>query len=423
MNVIDSWSDLRGMVQTIESLTTLRAILFGLGLFGAWLWSRARPRAAVLMLCAGSAIGLLFWIMQIRTPLGLGSHAELTREWAQVGVNASIRRADLGFVWGAAPTRSMATELAAIGVPVEAVFMLPQIGTVVTLALFAALPLLSIGPRTSAMFAAALTLGGGLWPGRSVFEAVLFLPELAAMFAGSAVVLAAALHMRRARIKPRFSFKALLVLIAVGSLLAAPAADGWRAGIGLLLLAAASMASASGLRVVIRRASGSSARSQRVEALVLLTVFSGSGLFWWNPPQTSIPFLTSRNESAAILRPLSWIRTHVPRDKVVVASRSYVPFVAAHTGHRVLVLRFPGEGEELGISEPARRARFNQSVLEGRPVTRLAEHYSATHLLLGPGEETPVVPSPPRSLDEPASSLELLYQDAEDFRVFRFVRR
>ena len=71
------------------SIPALRAILFLFGGCGAFAWFRGARRLALSLIMAGGFLGLSFWFVQIRAPFGFGTDAELTREWAQAGVNAA----------------------------------------------------------------------------------------------------------------------------------------------------------------------------------------------------------------------------------------------------------------------------------------------------------------------------------------------
>ena len=144
-----------------------------------------------------------------------------------------------------------------------------------------------------------------------------------------------------------------------------------------------------------------------MESLVVFAAFVGSGLFWWNPPQSVPGFHAAREETAALRGPLEWIRTNVGADEVVLASPSYSVQIAAFGQRRVL---WPPPGDLQALPEPFRRARLYESVLRGGPSDRLATRFNATHLLLGPGEPTPSAASASSSSDELVRELVLVYE-------------
>jgi hypothetical protein len=120
---------------------------------------------------------------------------------------------------------------------------------------------------------------------------------------------------------------------------------------------------------------------------------------------------------------MNWIRRNVPESSVVLASPAYSAPIAALAGRRVL---FPPllEGDaHTAISEPFRRSRLAETTRRGRPVARLAEAFSVTHLFLGPGEPSPPAGAEASAGGEPRFGLVLEYQDAKDFRVFRLVKK
>lgn len=415
-------SELGVLTASEESVTALRVLLFAAGLLAAALWDRARPGLAVIVLTLAGAASLAYWLLQISIPLGLGAEPALTGVWAQTGVNAALGRSDLGFVWGTPPTVSMASDLAALGLPAEAAFRLPLLGPFVALGLLVLLPIVLMRRRVSGLFAAGLALGGGLWPGHSVLDAAMG-PGFAAGGLVLGLVVGGLSTRPRLRRLVRGRVCALtLALVALGALLSTHSPESAWAGAGALLLAGASMAIAPWFRAAVRGRLGTGL-ARRAEAVVLLTAFAGSGLFWWDPPRTVPGFVDSREPDVAIMRPLWWLSASVNPGEVILVSRTYGALVAAHSGHRVLFLLRPGEADDSAAPEPARRARFSRSVLEGHPLTRLAEHYSVTHLLLGPGEAEPGGVGSAASSTEPTLGLSLVYQDAEDFRVFRFTKK
>ena len=417
-------SAVRAIVEQGESIPALRAFLCLFGICGAFAWLRGAPRIALSLIMAGGFFGLSFWFLQIRSPFGFGTDAELTRQWAQAGVNAAARTAGSGFVWGTDAETSFIAALAAAGFPASFVVSLPQVSALVSLVVLGLLPGLLIRSSTAAAFAGGIVAMGGLWPGISHYGAFLFRPSLLVfLFAvgGGAVFFGRNRQFRRMFNRYRLGLAAALV--ATAALHRATAGDAESGTVGPLLLLAASITLASPIRALLRRATPSQAWARSLEALGLLAVFTGSSVFWFDPPMTLKGFSESRGTGAALLRPLQWIAQNVPTDEVILASAPYSAPVAAFAGRRVL---FPIAGDESHsepLREPFRRVRLRESTLQGRPIERLANAFSVTHLLLGPGEKTPPDEETTEAAGEPRLRLVLVYQDAEDFRVFRLAKK
>lgn len=115
---------------------------------------------------------------------------------------------------------------------------------------------------------------------------------------------------------------------------------------------------------------------------------------------------------------MDWIAANVPARDVMLASPEYSALIAALSGHRVL---FPPAGDTGTLPQPFKRALLFQSAKRGMPIARLADELSVTHLFLGPGESLNAAVL--GGSIEPVRSLELAYQDSEDFRVFRFLKK
>lgn len=406
------------------SIPALRAILFLFGGCGAFAWFRGARRLALSLIMAGGFLGLSFWFVQIRAPFGFGTDARLTREWAQAGVNAAAGTRGAGFVWGTDEEASLIAALASVGLPRGFVFALPQASALVSLLAFGLLPGMILRSRTGAAFAGSLAAAGGLWPGISLYEAFLFRPSLLAvlLIAGGG----AALLARNRRLRRTFNRSCLGVagaLVATAALHRAASGGAESGTTSAFLLVAASLTLASPIRALLRRAAKSQARARGLEALGLLAIFTGSSVFWLDPPATLRGFSESRSTTAALLRPLQWIADNVPPDEAVLASAPYSASIAAFGGRRVL---FPGTGDEgraEPLKEPFRRARLLESTLRGRPIERLANAFSITHFFLGPGEQTPPSSETSEGMGEPALRLVLVYQDVEDFRIFRLAKK
>jgi len=417
------FEEARRLATQDASIPALRGILFLSGVFAAFAWLKRRPGLARILVAGGGVVGLCYWLIQVDSPLGLGTDARLTDQWAQAGVDSLAEPKGGGFVWGTPAERSLVAALASLGAPLPMVHATPQIAALLCLAFVALLPSALLRNPATAAFAASLALGGGLWPGLSPYGSALREPG---MLLGTAAVLAsvtASAQRRGVRLWFRRSrFAATIALITAATL-----GHAWSGGaepgvVSSFALMGASVALASPLRVLLRRLSRTPSTGRWMEALVLLSVFSGSGLFWWNPAKALPGFAEARDGGANFRAALGWVARHVPQGDVVLASPAYSAPIAAFAGRRVL---FSPVGEGMALSEPFRRARLNESTRKGQPIARLADAFSVTHLFLGPGEATPPSPDPEGGSppDEPRLSLLLVYQDTEDFRVFRLARK
>lgn len=415
---------LRAILAQEASIPALRASLFLFGAFASMAWLRRAPRLALCLISTGGIFGLSFWLIQISAPFGLGTDAAMTRQWAQAGVNAFAEPRGQGFVRGTAPENSLIGALASAGVPARLVFLVPQIAALFGLVLLVLFPWTLIGNRTSAAFAASLVVGGGLWPGVSPYGSLLVHPSrCVTACAALGVVLMLA---RRRGVRRLFNRSRLGV--AAGLMAVAALSQAWEGGveasaIGAFLLIAASVILVSPMRATLRRASPSTKVARRIEAFFLLGAFCGSGLFWWDPPRTAPGFLEARDSGAALGKPLAWMAQNVAAGDVILASPAYSAPIAALAGHRVLFPPPAEGGASVSLPEPFRRARLAESILRGRPIARLADAFSVTHLFLGPGEATPFAGAGAGPADEPTLSLVLVYQDVEDFRVFRLAKK
>lgn len=403
--------ELRLIAAQEASIPGLRGLLFLLGVLAATAWWNRRPRLALLLLSLGGGAGLSYWLVQVASPLGLDVDPQLTRDWAQAGVNAFAEPHGSGFVWGAEAAPSLVGWLAAQGVPLPVVHRTPQLAALLGLLFTIALPMKLIGNRSTAAFAACLCLGGGLWPGVSPYDALLRRPSLLFVIVSGLVL--GWLAARRPTLRRWAGRRPWIIL----GMFAAAALDS--TAIGLVLL---SLVLSSPLRALLRALGGTAAAVRGLEALVILISFSGSGLFWWNPAQTVPGFVESRSVETALRRPLDWMAGNVPNRDVILTSPTYSAAVAAFAGRRVLVPP-PGEGAQTLLREPFRRARLKNSVLQGAPIAHLSEAFSLTHLFLGPGEPNPPIPVGADPSGEPRLRLVLVYEDAEDFRVFRLAKK
>lgn len=416
--------ELRGIAGQDASMPALRAVLFLFCSAGALAWTRRRPLLAFGLFSAAGLLGLGYWLLQLVAPLGLGADPALGRDWAQAGVNAFAEPRGSGFVWGTDPPLSLVSALAAAGVPFSLVVVTPQLAAFLGLLLVVLLPFAFLKNRATAAFAASLAVGGGLWPGIALYGSLLQRPLALVVVCGVVAILlslAPRRNLRRAFARSRFRTGAALIL-------AAAVGRAWWGGreptaTAAIFVCAATIILASPLRVAIRRAVSNLAMARRIEAMSLLCVFGGSGLFWWDPPRSVPCFDEARNDNAALQRPMDWIRRNVPAGSVVLASPTYSAQIAALAGRRVLFPPSADGGTEALLREPFRRARLYESTRLGAPLARLAAGLSVTHLFLGPGEPSPPAAAPEAPDDEPRLKLDLVYQDVEDFRVFRLARK
>lgn len=406
------------------SIPALRVALVALGALGALAWARRRPFPALITVSLGGVLGLGYWLSQIVSPIGFETDPAAASDWAQAGVNAWAEPAGAGFVFGTKPQASVVSALAAAGIPFDLVVEVPAMASLLTLGLLILLPFAMLKSRTTAAFAGCLALGGGVWPGIAPYGSILLRPA-ALLVAGAllGMLSLAARHraVRRTFHGSRFGISAALVAAAALDRAWSGGAEG---GVtAALFLSITTVILASPLRAALRKALSSPGPARGAEALLLLCVFGGSGLPWWDPPRSVPGFAEARNENAALLRPMEWIRQNVPAGSVVLASPVYSAPIATLAGRRVLFSPSADAGAQATLPEPFRRARLAESTRLGRPVARLAEGFSVTHLFLGPGEATPEAAAELPGDDEPRMILVPVYQDVKDFRVFRLVKK
>jgi len=414
--------DVRAVLSQSELVPALRAVLFLFGFFGALAWARRRFGLSVFLLALGGSAGLCFWLIQIDSPLGLGVDPVITREWSQAGVNSAAEPRSMGFVWGTTAEWSLVAALVSAGVPLGFVHHVPQIAVLGGFVLTILVPWILIRNRARAAWTAALLAGGGLWPDLSGFGALALKPSLlgiACLGIGLAVLAGRSLGLRRAL---RSHDTGIAVgLVGLAALARAFQSGGGADAVAWLGLALLTLLQASRLRTAARLMSGSSAGARRLESVLLLCVFCGGSLFWWNPPRSLPGFLEARDKSVTLGKPLRFISENTPPESVILASPDYSAPIAALAHRRVLFA--PRLEDEATIPGPPRRARLLAQAHEGRPTVRLAGLFSVTHLLLGPGEPTPPLPDPATEADLDVMSLAPIYQDAKDFRVFRLVKK
>lgn len=417
-------NSLRQVATEEASIPALRVSVFLFGVFAALAWARRRPPLALLCLSLGGFLGLAYWLIQIVSPLGFGTDPTLAREWAQAGVNALAEPKDSGFVWGTEPGRSLVSTMALAGIPLHLVALIPQAAVLMALGLAILLPFGFLKSRTTATFAACLALGGGIWPGIAPYSAVLIRPSVL-LIAGVMLGMLLIAARRRAVCGAlnRFRFGISATLVAAASLSHARDGGAELGAAAAVFLSVTAIILASPLRAALRGNTSSPSSARRAEALLLLCVFGGSGLLWWDPPRTIAGFGEARDENAALLRPMEWIRRNVPANSVVLASPMYSAPIAALAGRRVLFSPSEEARAQTSLPEPFRRARLWESARLGRPVARLAEGFSVTHFFLGPGEPSPEAVGEASEGDELRMILVPVYQDVRDFRVFRLVKK
>jgi len=413
-----SLAALRVVLAQDESLTALPTLLFLFGLTGAFAWSRRLVGLSALTLVSGGLVGLSYWLLQIETPLGLGTDPVLTRQWAQAGVSAHAVSSPAGFIWGTSAEGSLLAGLASAGLPLWLVHLTPQFATLLGYGLTILAPWLLIRNRVSAAWTSALFAGGGLWPDLSAFGALALKPAiLGILFAG----MTAAILLSRTRRVGRV-FHARRVAFAAGLIALTALARAFQGGIeanaaSWFCLTLLTLMLAPRLRTGVRLISRTRTGAPRMESVLLLCAFCGGSVFWWNPPRSLPGFREAREGGVTLGRPLRFISENVPVEGVVLAAPDYSASIAALSGRRVLFApRLEGEP---ALPGPPRRVRLLSLALEGRPPARLADLFSVTHLLLGPGEPTPAAQGEVVAADPEFMRLVPVYQDAKDFRVFR----
>lgn len=420
----DLLSNLRRIAAEDATTPALRALLFLTALIAALAWARRRPLVALLALSLGGLLGLGYWLAQIEAPLGYGSDPGLTYAWAQAGVNALAKPEGSSFIWGEEPRASLVSLLALQGAPLWVVAAVPQLAAVIALGLAIALPFTLMRNRTTSTLAASLTLGGGFWPGVAPYDSILLSPSSVLVVFGALVVLRVLTGGRTMKRAIRRCHPSIAVGMMIAAIFDRALSQGAQIGLtAALLLSGAGVILTRLLRVSLRKALSSPAQARRAEALLLLCVFGGSGLFWWDPPRSVAGFREARDENAALLKPMDWMRRNVPTSSVVLSSPAYSAAIAAFAGRRVLFPPSFPKGSKVEVREPFRRARLLESTKEGQPIARLAEAFSVTHLFLGPGEASPPSGTDLSLTDELRLILVLEYQDASDFRVFRLAKK
>ncbi|MEO8358546.1 MAG: hypothetical protein ABI672_00830 [Vicinamibacteria bacterium] len=414
-------TETRSVLAQDAAIPVLRAVMFFLGLLGSAAWVRLHRRGSWWLFVASCIAGLSFWLIQIQSPFGLGTDEALTRGWAQTGVNLFAPSDDGGFVWGTPAQVSLAATLARMGCGEAIVHAVPQGAAIICLLLLFAIPLVHFRDKTTAAFCSILVGLGGIYPGTTSFAASLLHPESALALGFLTLAIAWA---TRENGKPRGDVRgvAFISLSVVLALLRAGAAGPELMVAEVWILAGLSLLAASQARLWLEQTSASPQKQRGMEGAILLTVLSGSGLLWWTPTQTVKGFADARDPGVALRKPMAWILENVSPREVVLSSRAYSASISALAGRRVLfpplTLAAPAEI----LPEPFRRNRLWETTLRGEPSQRLAEHFNATHLFLGPGEATPT-PGSGGSRAEPALDLIPVYQDIEDFRIFRLTKK
>ncbi len=195
---------LREVLAQNASIPALRVVVFLWAILGAVAWSFGRARLALALITMGGCLGVSYWLIQIRTPLGLGTDAEFTRQWAQAGVTAAGGGAGGGFVWGTEAAVSAPSILAGLGAPMGLVWAWPQWAVLLAVISLGLVPLLIFGrtsTRSTACFAGALLVSGGFWPGHSWFDWLLTNPTGVLLALLGAMVLAGSLRLRRSGLR------------------------------------------------------------------------------------------------------------------------------------------------------------------------------------------------------------------------------
>ena len=419
----DAVETIRVLLLSPDAVVWMRLVVFACILGAATAWVRKRPGPSAVLVAIGAVVTGGFWGIQVATPLGLAAAGSASREWAQAGVAAAAPMRGDGFVFGTSLEASLPASLAARGASLDVVFNLPQIAVMTLILVVAILPWFLLSSRTSAAFASAITIGGGLWPGTSPYPVLLARPGLLFILLFVFAVSVWLLRIRKIRTalaKRRFPLG--LALVGSATLIRA-ATGGPESGIEGILLIAVSILVASPLRAMIRLTQKTRARALRVEAALLVCACAGSGLFWWNPSDSNPDFEAARDRGHALRAPLEWIARNVPVDEVVIAAPGYSAPVAALAGRRVLFEPSATSGLDRLFEQPGRREYLLVTALEGFPKERLAKAFSARFLLAGPGELRLKQAPPENASDDPVLTLEPVYVDANDFHVFRLVKK
>lgn len=421
--MIAALDTIRDLLSLPDAALGMRVVLLVCAIGAAVVWTRGRTGLAAFLVLIGTLVAGGFWTLQIMSPLGLDAGGSRSRAWAQAGVIVAAPQRGDGFVIGTPLESSIPASLARRGVPLAVIFSLPQLALLALMLGMATLPRLFFRSRATAAFAVAVTLGGGLWPGVSPYPVLLARPRLLVVFFGG--VLAGLVLLRVARVRAFLGGRRLTLAFALmGAAAMTRAAEGGaESGAEGFLFVASSLLLASPLRAIVRRTCPSRPVASRMEALVILCAFIGGGLFWWNPAETNPDFEAARDKGHALRGPLEWIARNVPVDDVVIAAPGYGAHIAALSGRRVLFEPSPTSGLERLFEQPGRREYLLVTALEGYPKERLANAFSGRFLLTGPGELR-LQPRPPENaIEDPVLTLEPVYADANDFHVFRLVKK
>lgn len=466
-----------GFPDPINGIPALRYLLVATALVWAWLASGGRRAPTLIGGALFAWISFGFWTLTFGRPYGLLDIAGPTRE-AAFAVRAALESDARGFVVGQPFAGGPWARLAALGVPLGWLILLPTLLPFVTLPL-SAVVVARFWKSGDAIAAAALWLAFAT----SDLEALRgwgFVPGLWAHPAASLGVLLLCAALLGAARAGRFG-KLLAVLAGLAGLAFcfAPAQPipslwllphvllldpwpwvplaflGWRRGLepgaracviaGVVLASAATLGASIDLwaglalyrlglvlagtrplldiveyvvRELTRRMPRLAGRPGLGVALLLALILPGSFFAWWNPIRLD-PAAHASLEGVppSLLQTAEWMRTNLPRQAIVAASVEYAPAVAVFG--QLQVLRLP---RVLKTDDDPRRERVESALFVPKAMgERNARYYGVSHVLLGPGDsrlwgfEGDLHPPVP-------GRFKLLYTHASGFRVYALER-
>jgi hypothetical protein len=456
----------------------LRYVL--LGLVAAWCWALARSRRRLALVLGVACVTLAtgFWVLALGRPWGVLVDAGATRAAAQVAVSDLAPEAG-GFVVGAAPATPFRRGLLALGLPGNAVQVLPSLLPIVVLPALGLAVALLWRDRDRAALGASLVLVAstgelGAARGWALLPGIWPHPFAAAVLP---LVLAAVLALARlpGRLVAQLSAMAVLVLgLARPAGEGLPVADailaltleqglwlplavlGLRAqwdvaprtlvggGAGMVLLAGLGLPLDSWGAMALYRVglvlAGTTALWAAAPAignaalraapwlpagleprwlaagLVLAVAAPGSVVVWWDPLNSDRVASASVEPLSAALQPsFEWIRENTSGDAVFMASPAYSAALGVRTGRRVL--RAP---ELLRTADDAERVRAERLLLARRPLPGWVRRYGVGWVFVAPGDfEARGIEAPEQLVGAPGLSLR--YRDEARFFIFEVV--
>jgi hypothetical protein len=414
------------MLTSPEIQPALRWLLLGLLCLAGWMWFRRRFGLSSLLFLIAQSGALLFWIVQLHSPIGLDRTPATQEFWARIAVAHETGDPRSAYVAGNRGEATLLTRLAAGGLnagTMETFFAFAPIALVLAFS-FTGFCVAGSWPRRC-LTAALASTSAPLWGLAVDLPAEALVRPSAALIAAFTIGLLAAATWAAPRARrPAWLALVTLVGLVAGDVLSR-GVPGSRASL-LQWLFLASVPLAALFLVPLTRTAAQAlgrTRSRRgaLEALLLVSVGASSSWFWWEPARTVPGFDEARSLTRAIDAPMDWIRTSAPKGATIASSPGYSALISAKSGRRALMPTVP----DPSLTQPYRREKLLASLQRDQPDASLAESFGVTHLFLGPGESDPASPAKAREGSEPASRLQLrqVFRDANDFRIYELIPR